>query len=306
MSDVPVRSNAGKNAFLLKLPALDSRSVQASRPGLEDRGLQLENFSQSLPNIPVLSSITGEQNTGEQPLKGLPLLRAVDARKEQILWVHDINTSVIEKIPDPAKVHHFLFVVDWSKESFPGTEHAKTDNATSLLAEIKKLLPERRVTKLPYIKSDPFVLPVPGVTAHHNRLLPDALEAFGRMKRDAAADRITLLIYSAFRSEKDQAVIKTTNKNPNAVAQKISAHSYGRAIDLILSGDGLALNNTTKNMVSFVQLYRSPVYKWMFLFASRYGFYPFSKEPWHWEYNPPADKPNFNDAVAPDRLNSAV
>ena len=30
----------------------------------------------------------------------------------------------------------------------------------------------------------------------------------------------------------------------------------------------------------------SPIYKWLSAHASEYGFYPFSNEPWHWEYNP--------------------
>jgi hypothetical protein len=30
-----------------------------------------------------------------------------------------------------------------------------------------------------------------------------------------------------------------------------------------------------------------PAYKWLAANAERFGFYPYTREPWHWEYNPP-------------------
>jgi hypothetical protein len=32
---------------------------------------------------------------------------------------------------------------------------------------------------------------------------------------------------------------------------------------------------------------QSPVHKWLFLNAARFGWFPYNAEPWHWEYNPP-------------------
>lgn len=59
-----------------------------------------------------------------------------------------------------------------------------------------------------------------------------------------------------------------------------SAHQSGRAIDLYLGG-----RNSSANVA---WLRRQPVYRWLSTNAVRFGFYPYTREPWHWEYNPPA------------------
>ena len=57
-----------------------------------------------------------------------------------------------------------------------------------------------------------------------------------------------------------------------------SSHQSGRAIDFYLgeknnSGNVKKLQNTAS-------------YKWLVSNAQHFGFYPYSAEPWHWEYNP--------------------
>jgi lysozyme len=59
-----------------------------------------------------------------------------------------------------------------------------------------------------------------------------------------------------------------------------SAHQTGRAIDFYL-GD----RNSSSNVARLRML---PAYKWLVANAARFGFYPYEREPWHWEYNPPA------------------
>ena len=59
-----------------------------------------------------------------------------------------------------------------------------------------------------------------------------------------------------------------------------SAHQTGRAIDFYL-GDSNDSRNVTK-------LRKTSAYKWLVANAHRFGFYPYKNEPWHWEYNPPA------------------
>ena len=59
-----------------------------------------------------------------------------------------------------------------------------------------------------------------------------------------------------------------------------SAHQTGRAIDFYLGGQ-----NGSGNVAQLRQL---PAYHWMVANAVRFGFYPYEREPWHWEYNPPA------------------
>ncbi len=59
-----------------------------------------------------------------------------------------------------------------------------------------------------------------------------------------------------------------------------SAHQSGRAIDFYLGG-----SNSSRNVS---RLQATPAYRWLVTNAARFGFYPYSREPWHWEYNPPA------------------
>jgi len=59
-----------------------------------------------------------------------------------------------------------------------------------------------------------------------------------------------------------------------------SAHQTGRAIDLYLGG-----KNASEEVAKLRAL---PAYAWLMANASRFGFYPYDREPWHWEYNPRA------------------
>lgn len=59
-----------------------------------------------------------------------------------------------------------------------------------------------------------------------------------------------------------------------------SAHQSGRAIDFHLGGE-----NSSANVARLRSL---PAYRWLMANAARFGFYPYEREPWHWEYNPPA------------------
>ena len=63
-----------------------------------------------------------------------------------------------------------------------------------------------------------------------------------------------------------------------------SAHQSGRAIDFYLGGRNSSANVT--------QLRTLPAYRWLLTNAVRFGFYPYAAEPWHWEYNPPAQTAN--------------
>ena len=59
-----------------------------------------------------------------------------------------------------------------------------------------------------------------------------------------------------------------------------SAHQSGRAIDFYLGG-----KNSSGNVARLRTL---PAYRWLLANARHFGFYPYEREPWHWEYNPPA------------------
>jgi LAS superfamily LD-carboxypeptidase LdcB len=59
-----------------------------------------------------------------------------------------------------------------------------------------------------------------------------------------------------------------------------SAHQSGRAVDC-----WLGVGNDSGNVAT---QQASSAWAWLVANAERFGFYPYTVEPWHWEYNPPA------------------
>jgi LAS superfamily LD-carboxypeptidase LdcB len=58
-----------------------------------------------------------------------------------------------------------------------------------------------------------------------------------------------------------------------------SVHQTGRAIDVAL-GFGISSKNIQ-------EMRKTQAYRWLVQNAAAFGFYPYDREPWHWEYNPP-------------------
>jgi hypothetical protein len=121
-----------------------------------------------------------------------------------------------------------------------------------------------------------------------HRLAANAWQALVAEARAAGIKAPLLLPASGYRSSKLQnqlwqkALIKygSAEKARQWVAPPgSSAHQSGRAIDLWL-GFGISSKNVQK-------MRATPAYKWLVENAARFGFYPYPKEPWHWEYNPP-------------------
>lgn len=99
---------------------------------------------------------------------------------------------------------------------------------------------------------------------------------------EIAPDEKFLRIVSAFRSREYQEQLR--NQQPQAGRSglaKFSAHATGQAIDMYVGGEPV----TTKDENRAIQV-KTPVYKWLVKNASKYGFYPYFYEPWHWEYVP--------------------
>jgi hypothetical protein len=61
-----------------------------------------------------------------------------------------------------------------------------------------------------------------------------------------------------------------------------SPHHTGRAIDIHVGGS----ISTSASNVAYQR--KQAAFKWLVCNASRFGFYPYTREPWHWEYNPTA------------------
>lgn len=220
------------------------------------------------------------------PLRGRPA-RSLD-QHDDAAFILDTDRSGLERIASPARREHFLHGVDWSRQSFPGNgpDRQSEAEAEALFTALAQVCPERRVPFLvPYRDVSAEVVAVPGQGGA--RLWPAASAAFARMARAAAAEGVTLSIGSSYRSPAQQAALRRGNSNPNAVAQGHSAHMYGLAVDLVLSTPALPVRpQGTASMEILVRMYRTPAYKWMLLNAALFGFYPYRKEPWHWEYNP--------------------
>ncbi len=213
------------------------------------------------------------------PAARAPLASAVAS------WIADTGRSGIELISDAARRSHFLSGVDWSRTDFPGNDQNRSVEPTALFDALAARVPERRVTSIRYHDVDSVVQAVPDETRF--RLYPDAKDAYVAMRAAARADGVTLRIGSAWRSLATQQGLAAKNPNASAVAQRVSAHCYGLAIDLLLSVPGLSVREiTTRPMSNIVAMYRSPVYKWMALHGREHGWFPYRREPWHWEYNP--------------------
>jgi hypothetical protein len=164
-----------------------------------------------------------------------------------------------------------------------------------------RVVPERRVPFFLRYRPDiaGIVVPIPGEP--NKRLHPEASVAFVRMREAAAKDGILIRLLpgprTAWRSAADQAQVRKGQPNPYAAAAGIGAHMYGLAVDLALSVPSLQIKEantrTPDKMANVVRMYRSPVYKWLALYGSRFGWFPYRREPWHWEYNPQGFKERF-------------
>jgi len=133
---------------------------------------------------------------------------------------------------------------------------------------------------------------VPGVGGRRIPLHRLAAAAWRALVAEARIDGIAaplLLPVSGFRSPEHQAELwrRALLKYGSAdVAHRYvappggSAHQSGRAIDFYLGG-----KNDSRNIAHLRTL---PAYQWLLDHAEHYGFYPYTVEPWHWEYNPPA------------------
>ena len=226
--------------------------------------------------------------------------------QDQRAWILDLDRSAIELLPDSKQRQRFLEQIDWKHVEFPGNGPETPDNkvnwklADELFSAIAVVIPEHRVPfSIHYRDVDRVVSKVLGQQVH--KLFPEARDAFVRMRGAAAADGVQLVITSAWRSRQKQATIREGQPNPNAVA-KVSAHMYGLAVDLRMSVAGLpvkeANTRTPEKMANLVSMYRSPVYKWMALHGREFGWYPYRREPWHWEYNPSGFKERFEGVAS--------
>ncbi len=145
-------------------------------------------------------------------------------------------------------------------------------------------------------KTDPKaadVVKVPrafGGTVPLHRIAAQAWQALVNAARQDGLEQPLLLPSSGYRSSSHQKRLWEQAKIRYGSEQEArkwvappghSAHQSGRAIDFWL---GVAFGK--KNIPKQKQ---SRAYQWLVQNAKRFGFYPYELEPWHWEYNPPAN-----------------
>lgn len=226
-----------------------------------------------------------------------PFRGSLKTRKDKLRFIHDDQRSTVDLL-GPSGQDYRRF--PWHQYDYPGAPAGPNEKkARALVRALKKLCPERRVNtgphKLPFdwTKIEPKLAAIPG--QKRGRLHQEAIRSFVRMRAAAAKDGITLTVLSGARSPKHQKRLAKKNKNGAAVAQGVSTHNYGLAIDLALKPgySGSIKEISTRPFSNVMDMRSTPVHKWMFFFGKEYGWYPYSNEPWHWEYNPKSLKKQF-------------
>jgi D-alanyl-D-alanine carboxypeptidase-like protein len=224
------------------------------------------------------------------------LARSLLAAAERA-FILDTQRSSLELL-EPAERDRYLGF-EWQDGDFPGGPAGPNEaRADQMFDALTRLRPERRANSgnTAAVREDEFdramqeriraaVIPVPGEGGL--KLNRDASAAYGDMRTAAAADGVTIAIGNSYRSAKRARANAASAGNPNAVAS-FSSHTLGLAVDLNMSHSGLSFIETgTTPFRNLVGMYKSPVHKWMFLRGEAYGWFPYRREPWHWEYNPP-------------------
>jgi hypothetical protein len=224
------------------------------------------------------------------------------------------------------------FAIEWARNDFPSNGGPHVWASTTLNSDLGKLRPERRANTgrnalcdatryaqiAPDIEDNCRLLPqslrpaktTPATSTTHPSahvinnatakwfLLENAISSLEVMA--AAAKReygVTLLVGSAYRTA------ATARRNAERRGSRVavagfSVHMLGVGMDLFLSYKDLEGHERTfteidtHNFPNVLAMRTSPAHKFMFLFGVNYGWYPYTVEPWHWEYNPP----NFSSA----------
>jgi D-alanyl-D-alanine carboxypeptidase len=122
-----------------------------------------------------------------------------------------------------------------------------------------------------------------------------AYDAYRRLKAAAEADGIpsrVLTVTSGYRSVARQRELWAAGLARHGTPEETqkwvarpggSPHHTGRAIDFAMG--------TRNDSANIPALRATPAYAWLVCNASRFGFTPYAREPWHWEFNPPSGAP---------------
>jgi len=103
-----------------------------------------------------------------------------------------------------------------------------------------------------------------------------------RMRAAAAAEHVRVRATGTL----DPAVLAVQIGRKTVAPPGASPHHTGRVLDMVMGhAPGTGLVSSAPANVAW-QRARS-WYAWLVCNAARFGFYPYNREPWHWEHNPP-------------------
>ena len=99
---------------------------------------------------------------------------------------------------------------------------------------------------------------------------------------ELAREESFLKIISSYRSREHQERLRAASPNSGRAGLAVnSPHFTGSALDIYVGGEPVSTADANRA----IQV-ETPAYKWLVKNASRFGFYPYYYEPWHWEYVP--------------------
>jgi len=226
------------------------------------------------------------------------LLRAVERA-----FIRDPGASTLDLLPSPLREKYKDFA--WDENDYPGGPAGPhEDEAMALDAALARIRPERRANSTPtavvtkpqfneetwkYIQSQ--LRPIPG--QEQRKLNRYAVASFVAMREAAKKDGVEIFILSANRDPAVAARNAERTGNPFAVAS-FSSHILGLAMDLRMSQGSQQYDEaSTRPMSNIIAMRSSPVHKWIFVHGAEYGWFPYTHEPWHWEYNPSGFRPRY-------------
>lgn len=305
---------------------------------LNKRVMDLVDSGQSRLTVhyvtPILNNIPGNaalQAAYQRGIREIQLAEAdaqdvvIDQQAAAILrlletqFVSDPHASTLDLLSPAERKKYKDF--KWEQFDFPGDKAdspkkgANEGRATQMAHALSELFPEKRVnirteaqphgivikdefkksdTLRDFIKSE--LVNVPGEGGE--KLNQAAAEAYVRMREAAAEEGIILELKDSYRRPEVSQARAEKAGNKAAIAD-FSAHNLGLAIDLKMSQGKQRFKEThTTPMQNVVDMRSSAVHKWLFLNADRFGWYPYQNEPWHWEFNPPGFKEQFDARAA--------
>ena len=231
-------------------------------------------------------------------------------------FILDERRSALELL-EPAERDRYLGFA-WQRDDFPGKPTGANEaRAEQMFSALTGLRPERRANSgdTAAVRSEEFdaamqrritaaLTNVAGEAGQ--RLHRDAAASYVAMRTAAAGEGVTLSINNSYRPLSVAQANAAAAGNRAAVAA-FSSHTLSLAVDLNMSHGTLRFTETTtRPFRNVVDMYKSPVHKWMFLRGETHGWFPYRREPWHWEYNPPGFRERLRQPATTDVARETV